>query len=115
MKPKPKKMEPAGSLALTSGSAVSILRGSPQEIECDLSAIDARIADLRMQCDCFQKSFEYEVKSNIRLEVEIKRLRDGIIECLMTNRHLADGDDCTLIGLKRLLWPNKADSTTRIP
>lgn len=37
---------------------------------------------------------------------EIQRLREGIRACLAENAHLADGDDCTLIGLKRLLLPN---------
>ena len=34
-------------------------------------------------------------------EREVERLRAGIGECLRTNGHLADGDNCTLIGLKR--------------
>ena len=36
-------------------------------------------------------------------EREVERLRAGIAECLHTNGHLADGEDCTLIGLKRCL------------
>lgn len=36
-------------------------------------------------------------------EAEVERLRAGIGECLRTNAHLADGEDCTLIGLKRCL------------
>ena len=36
-------------------------------------------------------------------EREVERLRAGIGECLRTNGHLADGEDCTLIGLKRCL------------
>ena len=38
-----------------------------------------------------------------RAEAEVERLRAGIGECLRTNAHLADGEDCTLIGLKRCL------------
>lgn len=38
-----------------------------------------------------------------RAEREVERLRAGIGECLRTNAHLADGEDCTLIGLKRCL------------
>ena len=36
-------------------------------------------------------------------EAEVGRLRAGIAECLRTNGHLADGEDCTLISLKRCL------------
>ena len=38
-----------------------------------------------------------------QLRAEVERLRAGIAECLRTNGHLADGEDCTLIGLKRCL------------
>ena len=38
-----------------------------------------------------------------QLRAEVERLRAGIEECLHTNAHLADGEDCTLIGLKRCL------------
>lgn len=38
-----------------------------------------------------------------RAEAEVERLRAGIGECLRANAHLADGEDCTLIGLKRCL------------
>ena len=38
-----------------------------------------------------------------RAEAEVGRLRAGIAACLDTNGHLADGEDCTLIGLKRCL------------
>ena len=84
----------------------TLLKGTRREIERELAEIDAQISELRMQRDTYQKCFEYEKDSNIRLETEIKRLREGVMDCLHTNRHLADGEDCTLIGLKRLLWPN---------
>ena len=38
-----------------------------------------------------------------QLRAEVECLRAGIEECLHTNAHLADGEDCTLIGLKRCL------------
>jgi hypothetical protein len=38
-----------------------------------------------------------------RAEREVERLRAGIGECLRANAHLADGEDCTLIGLKHCL------------
>lgn len=36
----------------------------------------------------------------IESDFERDRLRDAIRETLLTNRHLADGDDCTLRALK---------------
>jgi hypothetical protein len=35
--------------------------------------------------------------------IEISNLREGIIVTLNKNRHLADGEDCSLIELKRLV------------
>ena len=43
------------------------------------------------------------VREVSELRAEVERLRAGIGECLRTNAHLADGEDCTLIGLKRCL------------
>lgn len=43
---------------------------------------------------------------------EIERLRDAIIETLEENLHLADGENCTLIRLKRALPPNDPSSPT---
>jgi hypothetical protein len=37
---------------------------------------------------------------------EVYRLRQAISETLKENAHLADGDVCTLIKLKRAMWPN---------
>lgn len=36
---------------------------------------------------------------------EVRRLRKGIEDLLEENAHLADGEDCTLIGLKKLIRP----------
>ena len=44
-----------------------------------------------------------------RAEAEVGRLRAGIAECLHTNGHLADGEDCTLIGLKRCLRDSRVE------
>jgi hypothetical protein len=41
-----------------------------------------------------------------RLERERNRLRAAIEETLRDNAHLADGDNCTLIKLKRAMPPN---------
>lgn len=36
---------------------------------------------------------------------EIERLHTGIKKCLKDNTHLADGEDCPLIEMKRLVGP----------
>jgi hypothetical protein len=41
------------------------------------------------------------------LERERNHYRDAILACLEENAHLADGEDCTLIGLKRALLAKK--------
>lgn len=38
-----------------------------------------------------------------RLNDHIQRIENAIRKTLDTNRHLADGDDCTLIDLKKAL------------
>jgi hypothetical protein len=37
------------------------------------------------------------------LSAEVLRLRQAILETLESNRHLADGDNCTLLPLKQAL------------
>ena len=44
-----------------------------------------------LQCRCFDAA------------QEISRLRNAILKTLDDNGHLADGDNCTLIDLKRVL------------
>lgn len=44
-----------------------------------------------------------------KLEREINRLREGIAQCLEENGHLADGDSCTLYGLKCLIQHSPLD------
>lgn len=58
----------------------TLLKGTRREIERELAEIDAQISELRMQRDTYQKCFEYEKESNIRLETEIKRLRESLID-----------------------------------
>jgi hypothetical protein len=41
------------------------------------------------------------------MERERNHYRDAILTCLEENAHLADGEDCTLIGLKRALLAKK--------
>lgn len=43
------------------------------------------------------------------IETESSRLRQAIESILDENRHLADGENCTLINLKRALTPNVPD------
>lgn len=40
------------------------------------------------------------------IEIEKNALLEAITATLEENRHLADGDDCTLIRLKRAVMPN---------
>jgi chromosome segregation ATPase len=58
----------------------TLLKGTRREIERELAEIDAQISELRMQRDTYQKCFEYEKDSNIRLETEIKRLRESLMD-----------------------------------
>ena len=44
-----------------------------------------------------------------QLRAEVERLRAGIEECLHTNAHLADGEDCTLIELKRCFRDSRVE------
>ena len=43
------------------------------------------------------------VKLSRELEGELAALRDAVAQTLRENAHLADGDNCTLIRLKRAL------------
>ena len=71
---------------------------------------EAEVERLRSDRDCekrLRKDAD-EFRENAitraeRAEAEVGRLRAGIAECLRTNGHLADGEDCTLISLKRCL------------
>ena len=53
---------------------------------------------LRKDADEFR---ENAIERATKAEAEVERLSAGIAACLDTNGHLADGEDCTLIGLKR--------------
>ncbi len=46
------------------------------------------------------------------LSAEVRRLRAVIAETLRDNAHLADGEDCTLINLRRAIAPNNALSNS---
>ena len=85
------------------------------ELSCDecnarTAALMAERDQLRAEVEldeALQLATERSLKNAIaraeRAEAEVGRLRAGIAECLHTNGHLADGEDCTLIGLKRCL------------
>ena len=49
--------------------------------------------------DIYTKKYEQLAASN----KEIERLKQAIRTTLDNNRHLADGEDCTLIDLKRAM------------
>ena len=54
-----------------------------------------------ISCDECNDRYAALTAERDQLRAEVERLRAGIEECLHTNGHLADGEDCTLIGLKR--------------
>ncbi len=69
--------------------------------ERDQLRVDLELADVMYQREC---EVEHELRIEVdQLRAEVERLRAGIAECLRTNGHLADGEDCTLISLKRCL------------
>lgn len=75
----------------------SLIDGLGADLERDLrAAINPQYEDVRGT-----ESFERK-----RLLGEIDRLRKAIQQTLDENGHLADGDNCTLIALKRALVPN---------
>ena len=42
-------------------------------------------------------------EANMAIGHERNKYKNAILECLDKNSHLADGEDCTLIGLKKAL------------
>jgi hypothetical protein len=73
---------------LSAGQTAQALRDCSQQLERELATITAERAELR---------------------AEVARLRAGIEVCLRTNGHLADGENCTLIGLKHCLRDARAE------
>ena len=53
--------------------------------------------------ELYREQREYLSKELEKVKAERDKYRDAILSCLEENRHLADGDQCTLIGLKRAL------------
>ena len=66
-----------------------------EELEQDLRS------KINPQYACIQGTESYERKAMLD---EIDRLRAAIWQTLDENPHLADGDDCTLIELKRAVY-----------
>lgn len=58
----------------------TLLKGTPTEVAADLLAIDNEIAELKRQRNSFLDCFQYELDANIRLEKEIKRLRESLMD-----------------------------------
>jgi hypothetical protein len=65
--------------------------------ETDDQPIIYALNELQYQILCVDLEFARQ------LERERNHYRDAILTCLEKNAHLADGEDCTLIGLKRAL------------
>ena len=97
------------------GNAATDMRDECATLERELAALAAERDQLRAQLHALNlvcgttdadKCQTWVDRANARAEraeAEVGRLRAGIAECLHTNGHLADGEDCTLIGLKRCL------------
>ena len=92
------------------GNAATDMRDECATLERELAALAAERDQLRADCENETKWAAHYLAQSIaekaraeRAEAEVGRLRAGIAECLHTNGHLADGEDCTLIGLKRCL------------
>ena len=77
-----------------------IMRECSQQLEAELAAEREKVTMLLSDAYALTKNWHDRAES---AEREVERLRAGIGECLRTNGHLADGEDCTLIGLKRCL------------
>ena len=52
---------------------------------------------------CEANAFKIELRN---LQLENFRLREAICRTLQENKHLADGEDCTLIHIKRAMQSN---------
>jgi len=60
--------------------------------------------DILVQLDSMSKIYDNPVKCATRdAAIEIRKLRAAIKKTLDDNGHLADGDNCTLINLKRAI------------
>ena len=88
--------------------ATGMRRRHARCLETELAALWARAERAEAERDSIKQEIEMVEHRAYRAEVErdqlraeVERLRAGIAECLHTNGHLADGEDCTLIGLKR--------------
>ena len=88
------------------------------ELSCD--ECNARTAALTAERDQLRTALalgqincdaEYDDLRDDRdqLRAEVERLRAGIEECLRTNAHLADGENCTLIDLKHCLRDSRVE------
>jgi hypothetical protein len=69
----------------------------------EVDQLRAEVESLHRIANAIEKAGKEQGARAARAEAEVKRLRAGVEECLRTNAHLADGEDCTLIGLKHCL------------
>ena len=95
------------ALALAPCSArMTLMRGTPKEIERDLIAIDEKMAELKHREKCAHAAFVYEKEANVRLEKEIQRLRDVL--CSIASAGGFDNiGNWARAEAKKALWPNK--------
>ena len=82
------------------GATLVTNRDLARALERELATEREKVTMLLSDAYALTKNWHDRAES---AEREVERLRAGIGECLRTNGHLADGEDCTLIGLKRCL------------
>ena len=80
------------------GATLVTNRDLARALERELATEREKVTMLLSDAYALTKNWHDRAES---AEREVERLRAGIGECLRQNGHLADGEDCTLIGLKR--------------
>jgi len=68
-----------------------------------MSDVSKLMGSMEELSSLYRDQRDYLSKEVEKLKAERNKYRDAILACLEKNRHLADGDQCTLIGLKQAL------------
>ena len=99
--------------ALREGGQVVELRAEVERLKGSATLFELAFQEQYARADSAEREVELRKRFSsrtaiaehraCRAEAEVERLRAGIGECLRANAHLADGEACTLIGLKRCL------------
>lgn len=109
--------------AITDGNEIFalIIGGSTIGGQCDLATRIAKLPDLERERDEMREDLEFRISLYKVQESQLNdlrerlnemqtfestrnsQLREAIISTLEENRHLADGDDCTLAKLKSVV------------